>query len=270
MILLYISPELLKRRALILKRRHNLRCLVLLMIFCFEMEQFINVGEGNQYLYLRRRLEWGYDDYTYFSMIVSIVGVTAQYITIPLFSSIFKFRDSTIILIDISGCFIQAIILIFASKTWIVYLGAFIAFLDSTSYSMIRCMISKHVKPDEVGKILAFVGAFQAFIPIISSPVFGSIYRATVDKMPQAYLILLASLFFIDWCVLVYIDRGVRRVGRKMAIEMKDLKEEEGGDGGKEVLDDLLKKEGIEHKINEIEVEPPPYSKEDSGESTKL
>ena len=236
------------------------------------MEQFINVGEGNQYLYLRRRLEWGYTDYTYFSMIVSIVGVTAQYISIPLFSSIFKFRDSTIILIDISGCFIQAIILIFASSTWMVYLGAFIAFLDSTSYSMIRCMISKHVKPDEVGKILAFVGAFQAFIPIISSPVFGSIYRATVETMPQAYLILLASLFFVDWCVLVYIDRGVRRVGLKMAIEMKDLREEGGGgDGGKEVLDDLLKGE-VEDKTDEGQVEPPPYSKEaeDTGESTKL
>ena len=240
------------------------------MIFCFEMEQFINVGESNQYLYLRRRLEWGYNDYTYFSMIVSIVGVTAQYITIPLFSSIFKFRDSTIILIDISGCFIQAIILIFASATWMVYLGAFIAFLDSTSYSMIRCMISKHVKPDEVGKILAFVGAFQAFIPIISSPVFGSIYRATLEKMPQAYLILLAALFFIDWCVLVYIDRGVRRVGRKMAVEMKDLKKEEGEGGGKEeVLDDLLKKGEVGDKIDASKVDPPPYCKaEDSGGCT--
>ena len=214
-------------------------------------------------MFLRRKLEWGVDDYTWFSITVSIVGVTAQYITIPLFSTVFKFRDSTIILIDIGGCFIQAIILIFASATWMVYLGAFIAFLDATSYSMIRCMISKHVKPDEVGKILAFVGAFQAFIPIISSPVFGSIYRATVEKMPQAYLILLAALFFIDWCVLFYIDRGVRRIGRKMAIEMKDLREEEGAKGGKEVLDDLVPRE--------TEDEPPPYNlEEDTRESTKL
>merc|ERR1719270_1672405 len=121
---------------------------------------------------------------------------------IPFMSSFLKLRDSTIVLIDITGCFIKVIILIFAKSSWLVYLAAFIAFLDSTSYSMIRCMISKHVKPDEVGKILAFVGAFQAFIPIISSPVFGSIYRATLEKMPQAYLILLAALFFIDWCVL--------------------------------------------------------------------
>ena len=40
--------------ALLTKRKHNLRVLILLMIFCFEMEHFINVGNwSNQYLYLR-------------------------------------------------------------------------------------------------------------------------------------------------------------------------------------------------------------------------
>ena len=229
-------------RALFTKRQYNLRVLILLMMFCFEMEQFINVGDwGNQYLYLRRKLNWNIIDYTTFTIVVGVVGLAAQYIAIPLLSEKLHLRDSTIIIIDITGCFIQTVILSLATATWMVYLGAFIAFLDTTSYSMIRCMISKNVKPDEVGKILSFVGAVQAFIPIISSPLFGMIYRSTVETLPQTYLIVLAGLFFVDWCVLIYIDRGIRKMNLDKNAELDDMRKKEGGH---EVLDNLLKSEG--------------------------
>jgi hypothetical protein len=198
------------------------------------LSQFINVGEGNQYLYLRRKLEFGISEYTRFSTIVGVIGIVAQYITIPLFSEKFGLRDSTIILIDIAGCFIQTIILTVATAEWNLYVGACIAFLDATSYSMIRCMISKHVEPDEVGKILAFVGAFQAFIPIISSPIFGTIYRSTVESFPQAYLIVIAVCFAIDWGALFVIDWGIKKVDRRKAVEMVEIKEDE------KVMQDLL------------------------------
>ena len=213
------------------------------MIACFEMEQFINVGSGdcgNQYLYLRRKLDWELIDYTTFTIIVGVIGVAAQYIVIPLMSEKFGLRDSTIVIVDVVGCFLKTIILALATATWMVYLGALIAFLDTTSYSMIRCMISKNVKPDEVGKILSFVGALQAFIPIIASPFFGLIYRSTVDTLPQTYLILIAGLYFIDLCVLKYIDRGLRRIHLDETVELDDMIKKEGRNG---VLDNLLKVE---------------------------
>ena len=190
------------------------------MIFCFELAVFIDGGNGNGYLYLRLVLNWDYKDFGTFTIVISASGLIAQYIMIPLLSSVLKLRDSTIVLIDITGCLIKVIILIFAKSSWMVYLASFIAFLEATSYSMVRCMISKHVKPDEVGKILAFVGAIQAFIPIVATPTFASLYRATLDKLPQAYLILEACLLFIEWCPLVYIDRGIRTASREMANEV--------------------------------------------------
>ena len=195
------------------------------------MEQFINVGDwGNQYLYLRRQLDWTLIDYTTFTITAGVVGMVAQYIAIPVMSEKFGLRDSTIIIIGTTGCLGQTVLLSLASDSWMVYLGAFVAFLDTTAYSMIRCLISKNVEPDEVGKILSFVGAFQAFIPIISAPLFGTIYRSTVETLPQAYLIVLAGLFFVNWCVQIYIDRGLRRVERE--------KEKEEG---KKVIDRLLR-----------------------------
>lgn len=44
-------------KALFVKRDHNMRRYIILMIICFEMEMFINVGEwSSTYLYLRRQL----------------------------------------------------------------------------------------------------------------------------------------------------------------------------------------------------------------------
>lgn len=212
------------------------------MIFCFELAIFIDGGDGNGYLYLRLVLNWDYKDFGTFSISISAVGMIAQYITIPFLSNGLKLRDSTIVLIDITGCLIKTIILIFATSTWMIYLASFIAFLEATSYSMVRCMISKHVKPDEVGKILAFVGAVQAFIPIVASPTFAALYRETLDTLPQAYLILRVFLFFIEWCTLVYIDRGIRTANREMAIEVNDMKKENADKEGN-THDDLLRNE---------------------------
>ena len=263
-------------RALFTKRENNLRVLILLMIFCFEMEQFINVGDwGNQYLYLRRTLEWTIIDYTTYTIIIGVVGLAAQYIAIPLLSEKLKFRDSSIIIIDITGCFIQTIILSLipiAKKSWMPYMGAFIAFLDTTSYSILRCMISKNVRPDEVGKILSLMGAVQAFIPIISSPLFGMIYRSTVETLPQTYLIVLAVCFFVNWCVLIYIDIGIRRMDRNKIEQLNDMKKKEEG---ADVLDHLLKPKGqddIEEKCGTFDKCKQARSKSDNSDEkvTKL
>ena len=212
-------------RAIAKKRDHNLRMYLILMIFCFEMEMFVNVGEGSTYLYLRRTLEFTMSDYTRYSTVVGVIGIVAQYVTIPILSERLKLHDSTIILIDIGGCFIQTVILACIQAEWMLYLGAIIACLDATSFTMIRCMITKHVDPDEVGKLLSVVGAFQSFIPILGGPLFGLLYKHTVETLPQAFLIVLAFFFAIDFFTLVFINRGTRRIAKVMAaVEMQDIK----------------------------------------------
>ena len=51
-------------KALIRPRDHNIRMYLILMICVFELEMFINVGEwGSAYLYLRRVLNFGLEDF---------------------------------------------------------------------------------------------------------------------------------------------------------------------------------------------------------------
>ena len=115
-------------RVLVTKRKHNLRELIFLMIFIFELSQFINNGENeNQYLYLRRKLNWGIIDYTTYTIVIGVFGMVSNFIIIPLLSEKLQLRDSVIAIIDITGHIIQTILFSIATSTWMVYLGIFVA-----------------------------------------------------------------------------------------------------------------------------------------------
>ena len=169
------------------------------------------MGERNQYLYLRRTLDFTIGQYTTLSVAVGIMAVASQYITIPVMSEDLKFRDSVIVLLCMTGNILNSVTLALATAEWMVYLGACFAFLESTAWSMLRCMVSKCVRPDEVGALLCFMAICQAVIPIAASPLFGTIYRDTVESLPQTYFIVVAACYAVNWSILFYIDRGIKR-----------------------------------------------------------
>lgn len=196
------------------KREDNMRVYLFMMIFSLEMESFINSGEwSNAYLYFRRKFQWGLNDFTMYTTFVGCIGIVSQYTLIPILSSKkVGLRDSTISAMDMTGCFIQTLIVAFTPKEWALYLAAVISILDYSSFAMLRSMISKVVRPDEVGKIFAAASSIQAFIPMVASPIFGTIYRSTVDFFPQTHLCIIAGLFVVNFANLITIDRHLSKL----------------------------------------------------------
>ena len=90
-----------------------------------------------------------------------------------------------------------------------------------------RSLITKCVDPDEVGKIFSIVGAFQAFLPFASSPLFGFLYRATVATFPAAFLFLVAALKLVEGknkSIIGLILNGPVKSNQKMAVFLSGLK----------------------------------------------
>merc|ERR1719423_323172 len=82
-----------------------------------------------------------------------------------------------------------------------LYIGSLIAFLDMTSTTMFRSMISKIVHANEVGKVFSVVGTFQAFVSFIAGPTYNTLYGKTVRTFPQAFIVLIIAtkvLVFFD------------------------------------------------------------------------
>jgi hypothetical protein len=125
-----------------------------------------------------------------------------------------KLHDSTIVLIDIFGCLCKTLIVAFASAEWMLYVGLAVAVLDSTSYSMMRCIVSKYVEPNEVGRLFGMLSAMLAFVPLVASPIYGNIYRSTVESFPQAFLLVNVGLFGVYWLTMFFVNRRLRRIDK--------------------------------------------------------
>ena len=75
-----------------------------------------------------------------------------------------------------------------------VYLGVAISVLDWASGTMFRSIISKNVQANEVGKVFSVVGIFETLMPFATAPVFGLLYKYTVDYQANAFLFLVLGL----------------------------------------------------------------------------
>ena len=79
-------------------------------------------------------------------------------------------------------------------KEWMVYLGVAISILDYASSTMFRSLISKNVKANEVGRVFSVVGIFVTILPFATAPVFGFLYKSTVEFQANAFLFLVVAL----------------------------------------------------------------------------
>ena len=77
---------------------------------------------------------------------------------------------------------------------WMVYLGVCVGILDHASGTLFRSIISKNVQANEIGKAYSVVGIFETILPFATAPTFGFLYKATVEKQPNAFIFFIIGL----------------------------------------------------------------------------
>lgn len=205
-------------QAVFKRREHHLRSFLLLLGICFILEIFLINGKGpTQYLYFRRKFGWDIKQFGLYIGLYGFVGMFAQYVAVPFLSGTMKLHDTTIGLIALLTCAIQQVMVCFvpAGKEfeWIIYLAGLISFLSVTITTTCRSMVTKCVGPLEVGKVLGVMGAFQAAVPLASSPVYAYLYKATVETFPGAFLLFSAGLYLVVIALLLTVNIGMKRCG---------------------------------------------------------
>ena len=108
-----------------------------------------------------------------------------------------------------------------------LYIGSAIAFLDSTSTTVFRSLISKIVDADEVGKVFSVVAIFQALLPFVGSPMFGILYKNTVSTHPNAFLFLITAIKCLVFSVVFIVYLKMTKRGSKIPVQQNTLEKEE-------------------------------------------
>eukprot|EP00090_Calanus_glacialis_P015112 TRINITY_DN23975_c0_g1_i1.p1 TRINITY_DN23975_c0_g1~~TRINITY_DN23975_c0_g1_i1.p1 ORF type:complete len:391 (-),score=72.69 TRINITY_DN23975_c0_g1_i1:84-1100(-) len=211
------------------KRSNNARSIMLLLGVCFLIEMFLITGKGpTLYLYYRRKFSWDAKTFGMFIGFYGLLGMFAQFVAVPVISKRFKWSDSRIALLGISGTIGQFILVCFTpiTMTYLVYVGGIISFLSVSISTAYRSMITKLIGPLEIGKVFSVLAAFQAMMPLIASPAYGFIYKRTVATFPGVFLLCSAGLYVLMVFLLALANWRMRKaegVDKDMDAEPQQL-----------------------------------------------
>ena len=71
-----------------------------------------------------------------------------------------------------------------------------VGLISNTTAIIIRSALSKVTPADELGCIFSMLGALEAFLPLIASPLMTKVYNSTLDIFPGTFL-LVSALFYL-------------------------------------------------------------------------
>ncbi len=81
------------------------------------------------------------------------------------------------------------------------------------------------IEQDEVGKILSLLAVFAHLTKLVSSSIFGVIYRGTLEDAPSTIYYVIAATYFIYACLMFIVDFKVKKMQRSETTEEKQRKE---------------------------------------------
>ena len=189
-------------RATLKRREHNLRRVILLLIFLMLLNVTIFSEGSITYLYARKKFLWNEQQFTRFTTCVTIVSGVSIFLVMPVLSLYLKVHDATIGVLATISKITSLVIISLAPNGWVLFVGACSGFLSTLSAIVIRSILSKVVIKSELGKIFSMVASLEAAVPLFAAPLFTFVYNHTLDSFPGA--VFLVQVFsFLSSCILV-------------------------------------------------------------------
>ena len=164
------------------------------------------------------RYNWEIDKFSQYLSIQRICRFVGLFAILPFLSHILKVKDSLIAAVGTVLTIFAYFIIAVGQKDWtgpnndwdpgwVMYLSAVFQ-LNSVITVTIRSQSTKEVDKDEIGRIFSVVAFGQALVPLAAHPIFGSIYKATINSFPGAYLLTVDGLllFVLGSSVYMFCD----------------------------------------------------------------
>lgn len=130
------------------------------------------------YLYVRKRYDWGVQEYSDFRTVSEVLDIVGQAIFIPVLG-VLQIKDSLIIPILLSTVIARDFVKGFAETSWLYYFGSAINVMGGYCFAACRSIVSKCVESHELGKVFALLAALESLVPIGMSQAYASIWALT-------------------------------------------------------------------------------------------
>ena len=197
------------------KREGNKRTIIMLIIALFQLSMLSSFGQhAVLYLYFRKQLQWTHREYTLYSTLGGLVGGVSQTTVIPILTSKLKWKDTSIMAFGVCSFIVNMMFSVFARANWVLYTGLLFGTHYWCTASMCRSQLSKIVGAYDVGKLYSTLAFTQALMPLAGMPLFGFMYRATVETYPALFLWVATGISVVELVIIAAISNVHRWKGQ--------------------------------------------------------
>ncbi|XP_068219406.1 probable peptidoglycan muropeptide transporter SLC46 [Palaemon carinicauda] len=157
------------------------------------------------YLFVKIKFGWDYNQYVHLGIVRCFAGILGVGIMLPLLSYKLQVHDSVL---GIIGCFsgvASSIVTGFAPSSWYMYLGTVVGGFSGLAALVNRSILSKIVPDEEIGKVFSMTAAFEAAVPLMSSPLYTLVYNTSIKSFPGAVYLMTSLFFLFPFCTYVWL-----------------------------------------------------------------
>ncbi|XP_013179411.1 PREDICTED: proton-coupled folate transporter [Papilio xuthus] len=177
------------------KRPNNRRMLLWFLLISMAFYTFQRDERPVMYLYVTNVFGWDEVDFSKFRTFLSTAYVGVMLLGIPVFTKIWNWKDTAIIMLGAAAHICGHTIYAHATIGRSLYIGATIAAFGPCVAPMIRAMTSKVLPAAERGVAFAFLSVMENAVAMFASIVYSQLYKATLktDYINSIFYLTIAT-----------------------------------------------------------------------------
>ena len=186
------------------RRPDYCRCIVWLLFCSMSLVMFLNEGNFTVFfLFVREKFGWTVHDYALFDSMSILVQMVATIIGIYGLKKLCRLSDPMIAVIASASLVLDGVTKSVAQVPADLYLAIVVSLFKSIGSPMCRSVMASMVANDEVGKLFALITSLESLTPLIASPLYSRLYKATITTLPNAFNILSAGLGLLSTFIML-------------------------------------------------------------------
>ncbi|KAI5729043.1 hypothetical protein M8J77_024635 [Diaphorina citri] len=193
-------------KVLVRRRPHNSRLIVCLCVVTSPLVRSPMVGEYSVlYLFVRYKFGWNEADYGYYAAF-KLAGIFfGTLFSMGILSKTCGMSDSMIGILASVSDMAAATCYIFVTSSWQMFLVPLLDIFHGAAQVICSSVVSKHVEPNELGKITSVKAFLDSLAPFLITPLYNQVYIHTFQQLPSAFFIISVvfglPIFFIFWII---------------------------------------------------------------------
>lgn len=195
------------------------------LIVCIVLTMIGSLGEATiTFQFVQKVYHWNAEYYSNVKSLTALMPAIGGILTPFILVHYLEMRDTTMAIIGSSAVIFSSAIKGGIMEPFAYFLGEGIGIFGILLNLSMRSVISRMVRPDEVGQIFTILSCFHSMAPIISAAFYTAIFNRTIEFYPGFVYHVVAVMKFYPLFVAIWLDLQARKSDGEQKVKNEEDK----------------------------------------------